>query len=97
MSEKEQQYIKSAEICANTTSIKTYKKAIEYYEKTLQLNANNTVALKKLGWFYSDTAFLEITDINKAISYYERYINLCPKDYQVFIELAYLYMCDIQP
>jgi tetratricopeptide (TPR) repeat protein len=60
-------------------------KAAEAYEKSLQLDPQNLRALENLGNYYS------IVDPDKALSYYQRYLEIHPRDPDIHFQVGLLY------
>ncbi len=57
-------------------------KAAEAYEQALKLNPENLRALENLGNYYA------LMDPDKALSYYQRYIDLNPRDADIYFQMA---------
>jgi len=57
-------------------------KAAEAYEKALKLDPNNLRALENLGNYYA------ILDPDKSLSYYQRYVDLNPRDPDIYFQMA---------
>ena len=62
------------------------KKAVDYFEKALQINPRNEMALYELG-FFSD----QQGDFQKSIQYYNRYLNIDPFNYSTCFNLGITY------
>jgi len=60
-------------------------KASEAYENTLKLDPNNLRALENLGNYYA------ILDPDKSISYYQRYIDIDPRDADIYFQMGLVY------
>lgn len=60
-------------------------KAAEAYEQALQLDPQNLRALENLGNYYA------MLDPDKALSYYQRYITLQPRDADMVFQMALVY------
>lgn len=65
---------------------KDYKKAISYYEKAVNKDANNHVALNGAG-----AAWSWLDNFEKSISYYEQAFKICPKNLTYFTNLLQAY------
>src|SRR5690242_607333 len=57
-------------------------KAAESYEEALKLDPKNLRALENLGNYYA------ILEPDKALSYYQRYIDIDPRDPDVFFQMG---------
>lgn len=66
---------------------KDFQKAIEYYNKAIEYDSDNS-------WIYSYRAecYKEIGDIQKAVEDYLKSIKLDPADHYTYRELGYLYI-----
>ena len=71
---------------------KDFQKAIEYYNKAIEYDPDNS-------WFYSDRAecYKEIGDIQKAVEDYLKSIKLDPTDHFTYRDLGYLYIDNGNP
>jgi len=66
-------YVQSAEV----------RIAIEYFEKAVQQNPKNEVALYELGFFCD-----QIGEFDKSIKYYNRYLDIDPFNYSTWFNLG---------
>src|ERR1019366_3752266 len=57
-------------------------KAAEAYERALKLDPTNLRALENLGNYYA------LLDPDKALSYYQRYVELNPRDADIYFQMA---------
>ena len=55
---------------------KSYRIAIEYFEKALSINPNDTYALTKIGYLYSEGGYGINKNLRKAVSYYKKAADL---------------------
>ena len=60
-------------------------KAVQEFEKTLQLDPENLRAMENLGNYYS--AF----DVNRALEYYNKYLVLSPREAEIYFQIGFLY------
>ena len=60
-------------------------KAAEAYESVLKLDPANLRALENLGNYYA------ILDPDKAIAYYQRYLDVDPRDADIYFQMALVY------
>jgi len=60
-------------------------KASEAYENTLKLDPENLRALENLGNYYA------ILDPDKAVSYYQRYLDIDPRDADICFQMGLVY------
>ncbi len=60
-------------------------KAAESYESALKLDPTNQRALENLGNYYA------LLDPDKALSYYQRYIEQNPRDADIYFQMAIVY------
>jgi len=60
-------------------------KAAEAYEQALKLDPENIRALENLGNYYA------LLDPDKALAYYQRYIDLNPRDADIYFQMALVY------
>jgi len=60
-------------------------KAAEAYESALKLDPGDLRALENLGNYYA------ILDPDKAISYYQRYLDIDPRDPDIYFQMALVY------
>jgi tetratricopeptide (TPR) repeat protein len=66
---------------------KDYSKAIKDYEKVLELNPGDIMALSNLAHIYEG----QLQDYVKAEEFYQKSIQASPSNYQLYIDLALMY------
>src|SRR5207302_116219 len=60
-------------------------KSAEAYEQALKLDPTNLRALENLGNYYA------LLDPDKALTYYQRYVELNPHDADIYFQMALVY------
>jgi tetratricopeptide (TPR) repeat protein len=66
---------------------KHYKKAVEFYEKALEMDANNSTALNGLGFILVDTGM----DINRGLRYCRKAVDRKPQNPAYLDSLGWAY------
>ena len=79
-SEAVKEIIKINEASGDKTSL------MEFYEKLVRQEPDNTMALKGLGDIY-----LDLYELKSAVEYYQKVAKLNPNDYEIYNKMGYVY------